>query len=76
MQLLFYAMATCLFCIDWLAEKLRILPDSATYFPELFAAIFALAIVFSIAQRRRIDIDSRVAVILVLFVLVFYHPRS
>jgi hypothetical protein len=70
MQLLFYAMATCIFCIDWLAEKLHILPDSATYFPELFAVIFSLAIVFSIAQRRRIDIDSRVAVILVLFVLV------
>jgi hypothetical protein len=71
MQLLFYAMATCIFCIDWLAEKLHILPNSVTYFPEFFAVIFSLAIAFSIAQRRRIDIDSRVAVILVLFILVF-----
>ena len=64
-------MVSCLFCIDWLAEKLQILPDSATYFPEFFAIIFSLAIVLSFAQRRKIDIDSRVAVILVLFVLVF-----
>ena len=71
MQLLFYAMVTCIFCIDWFVDKLHILPHSATYYSEFFAVIFSLAIVLFAAQRRRIDIDSRVAVILVVFVLVF-----
>jgi hypothetical protein len=71
MQIIFYAMVVCIFCVDWLADKLSLLPHSATYYAEGFAVVFMLAATLIVAQRRKFDIDLRIAVILILIIVSF-----
>lgn len=71
MQLLFYLLIVSLFSIDWLTDKLGLLPHFATYFTELFAAIFSITIALVTAQHRRMDVDGGILLILSFFVAAY-----
>lgn len=71
MQLLFYLLVASLFSIDWLAEKLGMLPHFTTYFAEIFAGIFSIAIVLIAARQRRIDVDGKILLIMAFLVAAY-----
>ena len=64
-------MVICIFCIDWLADKLGLLPHVFTYYAEGFASflMFAAALIFS--QRQKFDIDPKIAVLVSFIILAF-----